>query len=159
MKIVKVNKSQLVGLRGNIGTTDSRTYQSKMMVELNEDDMGRIFKYRSLSSKENSLKHLGFNVLESVESLDVEDKLTDYLNQKLHNQISYRFDGTLEDRNKLYDEAEKEYGWNMDEARKEPMERRFDDTELVVLRIKRKDRHNDSINMKNHLGINDKEVK
>ena len=38
-------------------------------------------------------------------------------------------------------------------------ERRFDDTELVVYRIKRKDKHNDVIDMKEHLGIDVEEVK
>jgi hypothetical protein len=151
MKIVKVNKSQRVGLRGNYHT-DGRTYQSKMMVELGENDMVRIFKYRQLDN-ESSQKHNGTNVLESVESLIVENELTDYLNQKLNNQISYKLDWSDE----KIEEFQKTEGFKIDK------ERRFDDTELVVFRIKRKDRHkvvyNDSIDMKNHLGINDKEVK
>ena len=147
MKIVKVNKSSRVGLRGNKGTTDCRTYKSKMMVVLDEGDMGSIFKYRQLDN-ESSQKLNGTNVLESVESLRIENELTDYLNQKLNNQISYKLDWSDE----KIEEFQKTEGIKIDK------ERRFDDTELVVYRIKRKDKHNDVIDMKEHLGIDVEEV-
>ena len=147
MKIVKVNKSSRVGLRGNKGTTDCRTYKSKMMVVLDEGDMGSIFKYRQLDN-ESSQKFNGTNVLESVESLRIENELTDYLNQKLNNQISYKLDWSDE----KIEEFQKTEGIKIDK------ERRFDDTELVVYRIKRKDKHNDVIDMKEHLGIDVEEV-
>jgi hypothetical protein len=148
MEIVRVNKSSRVGLRGNKGTTDGRTYKSKMMVDLDEGDMGSIFKYRQLDN-ESSQKLNGTNVLESVESLRIENELTDYLNQKLNNQISYKLDWSDE----KIEEFQKTEGIKIDK------ERRFDDTELVVYRIKRKDKHNDVIDMKEHLGIDVEEVK
>jgi hypothetical protein len=156
MKIVKVNKSSRVGLRGNKGTTDCRTYKSKMMVVLDEGDMGSIFKYRQLDN-ESSQKFNGTNVLESVESLRIENELTDYLNQKLNNQISYKCDMTDEQIENHYDEMEREYGVG-NVNRNGCKERRFDGTELVVYRIKRKDKHNDVIDMKEHLGIDVEEV-
>jgi len=158
MEIVKVNKSRKVGKRGNKGTTDLRTYQSKMSVDLGENDMGKIFGFVRLDN-ESSQRLNGTNVLESVESLDIVTELTDYLNQKLNNQISYTPPNMTDEEIKDYsDEMEREYG-----IKKEDLdslkERRFGDTELVVYHIKRKDKHNDVIDMKEHLGIDVKEVK
>ena len=142
MKIVKVNKSRSVGKRGNKGTTDYRTYESKMMVDLGEIDMSKIFGVSRLDD-ETSQKYQGIKITESVESLDVERELTDYLNQKLNGQISYQLDWN--------DDKIKEY--EMETGVKIDKERRFGNRELVVFRINRKDKHNDGIDMEEHLGI------
>jgi hypothetical protein len=157
MKIVKVNKSQLNGKRGNSQTLDYRQKESKMMVDLSEVDMMNLFNVRDISETSVDGIFRGNDEIKSVEELEVETKITDYLNQKLHNQISYKYDGTLEERNQIDDEIEKEDGITLDRNR--PLERRFNDSELVVYRIKRHDRYNDLIDMKEHLGIDVEEVK
>ena len=129
MKIVKVNKSRKVGKRGSKGTTDMRPYHSKMMVDLDKRDMSSIYGYNEL---EDHKDEFGCSVLEKVDGLRVEEELTDYLNQKLNGQISYKYQSD---------------DWDV--------ERHFGDKELVVYRIVNNGRTNDVIDMKEHLGIDD----